>query len=124
MPFHAASVLASLPCTCSKPLPAADWLRCCCRRLPLLPQRLWATLAANRLNMVPALNFLIERGLKENAATKDPTAVAATGKEVRRSSSSGACPHGFAHPRKAPPAGRPSVVPHCPWRVPRCLQMT
>ena len=47
---------------------------------PLLLQRMWATLAANRLNMVPALNFLIDRGLKEDAAGSP--AAAATGKEV------------------------------------------
>ena len=49
----------------------------------LLPQKLWATLAANRLNIVPSLNFLIDRGLKEDAAGADAGAVAATGKEVR-----------------------------------------
>lgn len=47
------------------------------------PQELWATLAANRLNIVPALNFLIDRGLKEDVAGADAAAVAATGKEVR-----------------------------------------
>ncbi|PSC67904.1 furry homolog-like [Micractinium conductrix] len=44
-------------------------------------ERLWATLAANRLNMVPALNFLIGRGLREDAAGGG-AAVAATGKEA------------------------------------------
>jgi hypothetical protein len=48
--------------------------------VPLL-QRMWATLAANRLNMVPALSFLIDRGLKEDAAGSPDAA--ATGKEVR-----------------------------------------
>ncbi|KAL4428595.1 hypothetical protein ABPG77_008907 [Micractinium sp. CCAP 211/92] len=43
-------------------------------------ERLWATLAANRLNMVPSLNFLIDRGLKEDAAGADSPG--ATGKEV------------------------------------------
>ncbi len=47
-----------------------------------LPQKLWATLAANRLNIVPSLNFLIDRGLKEDAAGANAGAVAATGKEV------------------------------------------
>jgi hypothetical protein len=45
-------------------------------------EKLWATLAANRLNIVPSLNFLIDRGLKEDAAGADAGAVAATGKEV------------------------------------------
>lgn len=45
-------------------------------------QKLWATLAANRLNIVPSLNFLIDRGLKEDAAGVDAGAAAATGKEV------------------------------------------
>ncbi|KAL4434374.1 hypothetical protein ABPG75_000815 [Micractinium tetrahymenae] len=43
-------------------------------------ERLWATLAANRLNMVPALNFLIDGGLKEDAAGAEHPG--ATGKEV------------------------------------------
>lgn len=55
-----------------------------CRHRPVCHchlQRLWATLAANRLNMVPSLNFLIDRGLKEDAAGADSPG--ATGKEVR-----------------------------------------
>lgn len=45
-------------------------------------ERLWATLAANRLSIVPALNFLIDRGLKEDAVREDGAAPAATGKEI------------------------------------------
>jgi hypothetical protein len=41
---------------------------------------MWATLAANRLNMVPALSFLIDRGLNEDAAGSPDAS--ATGKEV------------------------------------------
>jgi len=49
---------------------------------PIL-QRLWATLAANRLNMVPILSYLIERGLKEDTMSGALGVVGATGKEVR-----------------------------------------
>lgn len=44
-------------------------------------QRLWATLAANRLSIVPSLNFLLDRGLRESAAAAE-AAPAPTGKEA------------------------------------------
>lgn len=69
----AAEGLSILPCTCT---PSCNGIV-----LPVLLQRLWATLAANRLNMVPALNFLIDRGLKEDAAGAEHPGT--TGKEVR-----------------------------------------
>ncbi|KAI3439023.1 hypothetical protein D9Q98_001435 [Chlorella vulgaris] len=45
-------------------------------------EQLWATLAANRLSIVPALNFLIDRGLREDAAGGSAALPAATGKEI------------------------------------------